>query len=191
MNRASGELWIGTNHLPPSWDSSRSTLEAVRVIDAQIAGIYCHHETLFGVSYYVPEDDPLSLLANTYSGSSIPGRINPDYSPDLDEILGLRKKLTDLGLKIDPVYYFHFAEAYIPIEAESAWAYTNTHEFDLLLQNKTKPVLNKVSPIEIGLSSWAKTKAYLEHAWRISARHSGNSEFPHRWFSAAVFPNSD
>ena len=194
MFRAPGELWIGTNALPHGWVPAQATLEGVRATSAQIAGILCHHETLFGLPFFVPDDDPLAVLANSYYGSCIPGRGNPDYSPNLDELLKLRTRLRELRLDLDPVYYFHFAEAYLPMQAEAAWQYATERGLCLLIDSD-KTGMRHVSPEEIGLTSWAEGVSYLEAAWRraegLSTERFAFSTVPDHWFAAAVFPNSD
>jgi len=194
MFRASGELWIGTNYLPHGWVPARSTLEGVRATEAQIAGILCHHETLFGLHFLVPEADPLAILANSYYGSSLPGRGNPDYSPDLDTVIEIRSKLGELDLVLDPVCYFHVAEAYIPLEAEAAWQYAERRQLSLLIDTEKREE-RKALPSSLGLTSWTVAASYLESAWRKAAEQSNRafpfSTVPDRWFAAAVFPNSD
>jgi len=189
------ELWFGANCLPDGWDPG-PTLKGVEVTDEQIGGVFCHREVIFGLPFRVPADDPLAVLVNSYYRSSLPGRGNPDWSTPLEVILEVRSKLREIGLELHPVYYFHFAEAYAPLEGAVAWEYAARRGFPLLIQDQAGEQ-SQLTPAEIGLTSWDETTRYLEAAWRKAVEQTARVPklapiwIPEHWIGAAWFANSD
>lgn len=189
------ELWIGANYLPVNW--SRSDIEGLYECiwdgDAQIGGLSNNHETLFGLRFAVPDDDPLTVLGIGYYGSDITGFSPPDQAPSLDEVVEVRRKLAAIGLELDPTQYFRFAEAYIPLEAKSAWEYASRSGLLLMTREASygEPI-PKHAPSFMGLRTWDDVDAYLREAWlqfdKVAFQHT---LAPVSWHAMAVFPNSD
>jgi hypothetical protein len=191
--RAPGELWIGANYFPTEWDEGLvDGYECVWSDDAQIGGGLCNHEKLFGLRFAVPEDDPLAAVVNRYYSSNIPGFNPPDDAPSLEDIVEVRGKLADIGLELDPVHYFRLAEAYVPLEPKSAWAYAARRSFLLLTREASYGEPTPMhAPSFMGLRSWDDVDAYLRAAWLQAESAFHHPLAPAFWHAMAVFPNSD
>src|SRR5262245_39016460 len=130
------DLWIGAPAWPRSWQKQSGARgapwEGVALEEFQIAGLRCHHQEFFGLRFRVPRRDPLAILVASYLGSHLPGTGNPEDATPLEEVVRVRDRLSEIGLVLDPTYYARFAEAYIPVSAESAWRYAVHRRFSLL-----------------------------------------------------------
>ena len=122
-----------------------------------------------------------------------PRRGNPDYRPSVDEVVTLREQLREVGLSVHPTKYSHFAEAYLPLEVESAWYYARVRNLRLVVHSKTEPTSLRL-PAELGLNEWPDAQLYITAGWE-RASSFGPAEVrrpaPSSWFAAGVFANSD
>ena len=131
--------------------------------NAQIGGIFCNHELMFGVCFLVPEDDPLGVLIESYHLTHMPGRKAAGHSTPLAEVFRLQLLLQELGLEIDPVCYAHFAEAFIPISFSSATSYALKRGFVIAHESRGGRV--SIDPKELGFESVDNVKEFVETAW--------------------------
>ena len=184
-----GGLWFGTDMRSRPLLSERiiDDWPCIQWVTAQIGGIFCHHEPLFGVEFAIRAEDPLSQLGKSYLGSCLPGAQNPDYQTRPEEIEHLRNKLARIGLLIDEARVAHCAEAYFPLTTASAWEYVLMRNFRLVMPQGI-PGWEFSTRSERGLDSWDSLRDYLEAAWQDVV---GNGDPPDQWLAAAVFTNSD
>lgn len=180
------ELWIGVPEWPRVDVNSVERWRGVGFVEFQIAGTLCHHQKFMGLGFQVPRTDRLALLAYSYYGSNLPGVGNPDLATPLETVEVLRDRLTELDLVLDPVHYAKFAEAYLPIEAESAWRYAVRR--DLPIFSEPVRLLDTTERELIGLEpDWKDAVEYLAAYWdRIDPSHA-----PPPWTAVAHYPNSD
>ncbi|MEL7060771.1 MAG: hypothetical protein AAGN46_12165, partial [Acidobacteriota bacterium] len=165
-----GELWIGA----PAWPAE-SNVESVgrfdpwkglALSDFQIAGLLCHHQKFYGLKFQVPTSDPLAVLSFSYLGSHLPGVGNPEMATPLEEILELRSRLAEIDLVLDPVHYARFAEAYLPVTAESAWRYAIARRLPIF-ERPHRRILETTRRLDyLGLdATWEAAAAYLKAYW--------------------------
>lgn len=193
------ELWIGECRWPgptASWHSpSRmSPFAGVNVDEFQIAGILCHHQKFFGMCFQLPGADPLAALAHRYTESHLPGTGNPEFATPLDDIVRLRDQLAELGLVLDPVHYAKFAEAYLPIGAESACRYAFAKRLRLVIRFHPEHTETAASVSEIGVAeTWPAVQAHLTSTWEYLAVDLDPrvAWTPERWTAVVHYPNCD
>ena len=194
------ELWIGAPAWPTEdaidWLHRLEPWAGLGFTEFQIAGLLCHHQKFFGFQFEVPLDDRLAGLAHAYYASSLPGLATPEAATPLEEVTRLRDRLAELGLVLDPVYYAWFAEAYLPISVESAWAYAMQRELPMYEWPQGSR-FDRVRRLEyIGLDSeWTTAAEYLRAFWLYfeQERRPGAllSGLPARWTAVMHVPNSD
>jgi len=189
------DLICGYNSWPTAIgkDGRQAAVPEMTVEDVQIGGIFCNHELLFGLRFEIPDHDPLALLIESYQFTCLPGRKAEGYSTPLEDILTLRQRLAELRLEIDPVYYAHFAEAYVPLAFPSAVAYALERRFPLSYDSKNGKVTLEAK--ELGLvcaddierfvaRAWTETEEQVyQQAWQISP--------PDHLFGVGIGVNSD
>ncbi len=194
------ELWIGA----PSWPSDGEDpthfathgWSGLAATEFQIAGVFCGQQRFFGLQCFVPKADQLASLGHHYLGSHLPGLSVAGYSTPFNSVLELRDSLSALGLELDPREYARFAEAYLPISAESAWEYAVKQDLRLMLDPQQGTGAGVGTLKEIGLAgNWEDVAAYLTAGWerverlvRPSGPHWGA---PANWTAVLSYPNSD
>ncbi len=141
---------------------------------------------MFGIQFAIPADDPLSQLGNSYFGSHIPGASNPECTKKPEDIEHLSAQLTKLGLLIDCRRTEHFAEAYLPINAFSAWQYVILRNFKVVVpQGKQGTELRGRD--ELALDTLEYLNGYIQEAWSNISKSDVSIEL----VAAAVFENWD
>jgi len=171
----------------------KPTFPEITVGDAQIGGIFCNHELMFGVCFHVPENDPLSVLIESYHLTHMPGRKAEGHSTPLEEVIRLQVRLQKLGLEIDPVCYAHFAEAFIPISFSSATSYSLDRGFAITHESKSGRV--SLEPKELGFESVEDVKSFVEAAWTKTEEQVYDEKWqtrpPDNLLGAGIGANSD
>lgn len=188
------ELWIGAPMWPLGIDAPLPAAGPM-CVEFQVAGVFCHHQRFYGLKFVVPNDDRLAVLADSYLASNLPGTWTAEYATPLEDLLQLRDHLQALGLALDPVEYPKFAEAYIPIEGETAWRYAIDADFAVATQADWKHAETREARHEIGLGrEWPDCEEYLAADWRaLEEKYSPAHRpwQPNRWTAVLHYPNSD
>lgn len=189
------DLICGYNRWPQAVEKygRKPAFAEITAQNAQIGGIFCNHEFMFGVCFFVPENDPLGVLIESYHLTHMPGRKAEGHSTPLDEILRLQVSLHELGLEIDPVCYAHFAEAFIPISYSSATSYALKRGFAITHESKGGRV--SLDPRELGFESVDDVKAFVENAWTKTEEQVYDQKWqtcpPDNLLGAGIGANSD
>jgi hypothetical protein len=188
MNSSGGGLWFGTYDLLQLVDKAHlENWPAVQSRLVQTGGMFCQQKPLFGVEFEISADDPLAELGNSYSGSNIAGVCsNEENQTSGEQIEQLCRQLVTIGLQIDQTRSKHFAEAYLPISAFSAWQYALGRNFKLVVP-RAKQGTELCDRLELGLDTLESLKQYLQDARQSLAPEITDWQL----MAVAVFENSD
>ena len=174
-------------------DGRKSAFSEITATDAQIGGIFCNHEMMFGINFDVPEDDRLGALIESYHLTNMPGRKAEGHSTPLEDVNKLQAQLQELGLEIDPVCYAHFAEAFIPISFALATSYSLKRGFTITCESKGGRL--SLEPKELGFECHYDIKKFVEAAWIKTEEQVYNEKWqtcpPDNLLGAGIGVNSD
>lgn len=91
----------------------------------------------------------------------------------------------------DPVRYYAFAEAYLPLDPVSAWNYVVARRLKLIVY-RDKLETEFWSPSDLGLRDWSDVTEHLEAAWCAARSRVGSkAPPPDTWNAVGVVTNAD
>jgi len=192
-------LWVGIDRWPAVEavkklvnQHSFDPWEGLAFEQIQVGGFHTIQKHVFGLKLHVPSDDPLARLAFSYMSTGFPGFWLNTYATPLEEVVLLKQRLSDLGVLIDSIKYPESAEAYFPLDANSAWDYAQVRKL-LVFEHPHRGAGRQLTSLEaIGLSHWDDVNQYLAGYWsKVTSDLGEPSVVPNRWLGVLNCANSD
>jgi hypothetical protein len=169
-------LWIGTD-LWPADAPERGHWELVGVRAIDVGGTFADTKYIFGAKILVPPANPAAKLLASSIGTDYTGVGGARPTPP-EALVALQARLSEIGLRLDPVRGREFAEGYMPLDARSAWSFAGAGRLELYVDPCAGYHSERIAPAYAGFAAWEDVEEYLVEDW---VRTVGRASLPERW----------